>query len=76
MSTVAARRRGTGDAEPRLQTIGAVCEALREEFPDLKVHTSYVVNSYNYKYFLDFYQAMAPLRSSAIWPWYASCARR
>ncbi|HOU54654.1 MAG TPA: radical SAM protein [Myxococcota bacterium] len=35
---------------------------LREEFPDLKVHTSYVVNSYNYKYFLDFYQAMAPLR--------------
>ncbi|GIU95060.1 MAG: MerR family transcriptional regulator [Gaiellaceae bacterium] len=37
MSTVAARRRGTGDAEPRLQTIGAVCEALREEFPDISV---------------------------------------
>lgn len=37
MSTVAPRRRETGGAEPRLQTIGAVCEALREEFPDVSV---------------------------------------
>jgi DNA-binding transcriptional MerR regulator len=37
MSTVAPQRRETGGAEPRLQTIGAVCEALRAEFPDISV---------------------------------------
>jgi DNA-binding transcriptional MerR regulator len=37
MSTVAARRRGTSVAEPKLRTIGAVCDELREEFPDISV---------------------------------------
>src|SRR5262249_2330833 len=37
MSTATATRREQGGAEPRLQTIGAVCEALREEFPDISV---------------------------------------
>jgi DNA-binding transcriptional MerR regulator len=37
MSTVAARRRGKGGAEPRLRTIGTVCEQLREDFPDVSV---------------------------------------
>lgn len=36
-------------------------KSLRAEFPDLMVHTSYVVNTYNYKYFREFYDAMAPL---------------
>jgi DNA-binding transcriptional MerR regulator len=37
MSTVAPTRRGQGGAEPSLRTIGAVCEELREEFPDISV---------------------------------------
>jgi DNA-binding transcriptional MerR regulator len=38
MSTVAARReRGGGAVEPRPRTIGAVCEELREQFPDISV---------------------------------------
>jgi DNA-binding transcriptional MerR regulator len=37
MSTVAAARREQGGAEPRLRTIGSVCEELREEFPDVSV---------------------------------------
>jgi DNA-binding transcriptional MerR regulator len=37
MTTVAETRRGQGGAEPRPQTIGSVCEALREEFPDISV---------------------------------------
>jgi DNA-binding transcriptional MerR regulator len=37
MSTIATTRRGTGGAEPRLRTIGSVCEELREEFPDVSV---------------------------------------
>jgi DNA-binding transcriptional MerR regulator len=37
MSTVAARRRGTSVAEPTLRTIGAICDELREEFPDISV---------------------------------------
>jgi DNA-binding transcriptional MerR regulator len=37
MSTVATTRREQGGAEPRLRTIGAVCEELREEFPDISV---------------------------------------
>ena len=37
MSTVAATRRGKGGAEPRLRTIGSVCEELREAFPDISV---------------------------------------
>jgi DNA-binding transcriptional MerR regulator len=37
MSTVAATRRGKGGSEPRLRTIGSVCEELREEFPDISV---------------------------------------
>jgi DNA-binding transcriptional MerR regulator len=36
MSTVATRR-GRGGAEPRLRTIGSVCEELREQFPDISV---------------------------------------
>jgi DNA-binding transcriptional MerR regulator len=36
MSTVAARRE-RGGAEPRLRTIGSVCEELREQFPDVSV---------------------------------------
>jgi len=37
MSTIAPTRRGPGGAEPRLRTIGAVCEELREDFPDVSV---------------------------------------
>ena len=38
MSTATATRRERGEgADPRLQTIGAVCELLREEFPDISV---------------------------------------
>ena len=40
MSTVAARRRGTSVAEPKLRTIGAICDELREEFPDISVSRS------------------------------------
>src|SRR5262245_19963333 len=36
MSTVATRREREG-AEPRLRTIGSVCEELREQFPDVSV---------------------------------------
>jgi DNA-binding transcriptional MerR regulator len=36
VSTVAARRDREG-AEPRLRTIGSVCEELREQFPDISV---------------------------------------
>jgi DNA-binding transcriptional MerR regulator len=36
MSTVATPR-GKGGAEPRLRTIGSVCEELREQFPDISV---------------------------------------
>ena len=37
MSTVATRRERGGGAEPRLRTIGSVCEELREQFPDISV---------------------------------------
>jgi DNA-binding transcriptional MerR regulator len=37
MTTVATTRTEKGEAEPRPQTIGAVCESLREEFPDISV---------------------------------------
>lgn len=37
MSTVAHHRRGTGGHEPKLRTIGSVCEELREDFPDISV---------------------------------------
>jgi len=37
MTTVTATRPEQGGAEPRLQTIGAVCGSLREEFPDISV---------------------------------------
>jgi DNA-binding transcriptional MerR regulator len=37
MTAVTATRAEQGGAEPRLQTIGAVCEALRHEFPDISV---------------------------------------
>jgi DNA-binding transcriptional MerR regulator len=38
MSTVTTTRRDRGGgAEPRLRTIGSVCEELREEFPDISV---------------------------------------
>ena len=37
MSTVAASRRGNETVEPKLLTIGTVCESLREEFPDISV---------------------------------------
>jgi DNA-binding transcriptional MerR regulator len=37
MSTIATTRRGKGGAEPRLRTIGSVCEELRGEFPDISV---------------------------------------
>ena len=37
MSTIATTRRGKGGAEPRLRTIGSVCEELRDEFPDISV---------------------------------------
>jgi DNA-binding transcriptional MerR regulator len=37
MSTIAARRRGTSVVEPKLRTIGAICDELREEFPDISV---------------------------------------
>jgi len=36
MSSVATRR-DKGSAEPRLRTIGSVCEELREQFPDISV---------------------------------------
>src|SRR5512145_27300 len=36
MSTLTTRRE-RGGAEPRLRTIGSVCEELREEFPDISV---------------------------------------
>jgi DNA-binding transcriptional MerR regulator len=36
MSTVTTRRE-RGGAEPRLRTIGSVCEELREQFPDVSV---------------------------------------
>jgi DNA-binding transcriptional MerR regulator len=36
MSTVTTRRETEG-AEPRLRTIGSVCEELREQFPDISV---------------------------------------
>jgi DNA-binding transcriptional MerR regulator len=37
MTTVPATRREKGSAEPPLRTIGAVCEELHEEFPDISV---------------------------------------
>ena len=37
MSAMATSRRGKGGAEPRLRTIGSVCEELRGEFPDISV---------------------------------------
>ncbi|HSI96762.1 MAG TPA: MerR family transcriptional regulator [Gaiellaceae bacterium] len=37
MSTVTAERRGKGGPEPRLRTIGSVCEELQEEFADISV---------------------------------------
>jgi DNA-binding transcriptional MerR regulator len=37
MSTIATRRRGNDVAEPGLRTIGAICDELREEFPDISV---------------------------------------
>jgi DNA-binding transcriptional MerR regulator len=37
MSTVTPTRSGKGGTEPRLRTIGSVCEELREEFPDISV---------------------------------------
>lgn len=37
MTTVTEARRDRGGAEPRLRTIGSVCEELREEFPDISV---------------------------------------
>jgi DNA-binding transcriptional MerR regulator len=37
MSTIATSRRATGGSEPRLRTIGSVCEELREEFSDISV---------------------------------------
>ncbi|CAN5127770.1 MerR family transcriptional regulator [soil metagenome] len=37
MSTVTASRRGNEIVEPKLLTIGTVCESLREEFPDISV---------------------------------------
>ena len=36
MSTLTERRE-RGEAEPRLRTIGSVCEELREQFPDISV---------------------------------------
>ena len=37
MTSVTATRRKTEEVEPRPKTIGAVCESLREEFPDISV---------------------------------------
>jgi DNA-binding transcriptional MerR regulator len=37
MTSVTATRRKTEEAEPQPKTIGAVCESLREEFPDISV---------------------------------------
>ncbi|MDQ3671529.1 MAG: MerR family transcriptional regulator [Actinomycetota bacterium] len=37
MSTVTTRRRDRGGADPGLRTIGAVCEELRDAFPDISV---------------------------------------
>lgn len=36
-------------------------DSMRPEFPDLMVHTSYVVNAHNYLYFREFFDAMRPL---------------
>ena len=37
MSAVTTARRGSEVAEPKLRTIGAICEELRSEFPDISV---------------------------------------
>ena len=37
MSTIATRTRGNSVAEAKLRTIGAICDELREEFPDISV---------------------------------------
>jgi DNA-binding transcriptional MerR regulator len=37
MSTITSRRRGSSVAEATLRTIGAICDELREEFPDISV---------------------------------------
>jgi hypothetical protein len=37
MSTTAVRRRGTESAGHTLRTIGAICDELRGEFPDISV---------------------------------------
>jgi DNA-binding transcriptional MerR regulator len=37
MSTIATRRRGSEVADPTLRTIGAICDELRAEFPDISV---------------------------------------
>jgi DNA-binding transcriptional MerR regulator len=37
MSTVTTPREGTEPQQPRLRTIGSVCEELREQFPDISV---------------------------------------
>jgi DNA-binding transcriptional MerR regulator len=37
MSTIAPRRRGSEVADPTLRTIGAICDELRAEFPDISV---------------------------------------
>jgi DNA-binding transcriptional MerR regulator len=37
MTTVATTRRGKGEADRGLRTIGSVCDGLREEFPDISV---------------------------------------
>lgn len=37
MTTMATSSRTEGGAEPRLRTIGAVCEELRDDFPDISV---------------------------------------
>jgi DNA-binding transcriptional MerR regulator len=37
MTIVTPERRGQGGADPRLRTIGSVCEELREEFADISV---------------------------------------
>lgn len=37
MSSVTTRRRERGEADPGLRTIGAVCEELRDVFPDISV---------------------------------------
>jgi DNA-binding transcriptional MerR regulator len=37
MTTLTTTRRGSDVAEPKLRTIGAICEELRSEFPDISV---------------------------------------